>query len=134
MLSSFDYGGLHETMVVHHALRSLCGASLTPRVQITGEQKGCLDQANEEFACLGRNFAAFKRVVNGGSRLDDEFFWNIRFFEIFFMERVLEVSKSAEDLVKMLSAAGRVVTGRRDPHFDFDYSQSLHPADGRAEN
>jgi hypothetical protein len=103
-------------------------------LEITEEQKVYLDRANEEFACLGRNFASFRQVVGGGGRLDDEFFWNIRFLEIFFMERVLEFSKNAEDLVRLLSAAGRVITGRRDPHFDFDYSQGLHGAAARAES
>jgi len=125
VLSVFDYGGLHETVVVHHALRSLCGSSLSARLSITEEQKKSLDDANLEFKLLGENFARFKLEIGGDERVADGFFGNIRFFDIFFMERVLSVSRNAEELVKALSMAGRMVTGRRDSHFDFEYIRNI---------
>lgn len=120
VLSVFDYGGLHDSVSIHHALRGLCGSTLLCSKELALDQSKAFSDANKNLQAMNTAFLAYKETTTGNERECDVFFRNSRFIDAFFFERVLSVHSTPEAIINALSMQGSIHTGRRDNHFDFE--------------
>ncbi|CAN7335355.1 hypothetical protein LJR029_005726 [Caballeronia sp. LjRoot29] len=118
VISLSDHGGLHDASMVRHTLRVLQGASLTPRMAISAEQSELMAEVNLILGTLGRRSVEFSEIVDANK--EGDLFDGLLFHNIFFIEQLLLRERTAEKFISALLLGMRVVTGTRDPFFDYE--------------
>lgn len=117
VISLSDHGGLHDAATVRHTLRALQGATLTPKVAITEVQRSNMDEVNVILKTLEQRSLEFAKL--GSVDQEGDLFDGLLFHNIFFVEQLLLTERTAEKLLGALMTGMRMVTGTRDPFFDY---------------
>lgn len=117
VISLTDYGGLHDGAILRNMLRCLRGSTLSSKVTLSADQEASVSKANSILKTLGDRSNEFETVKGEDSNRD--LFDNLLFHNVFFIEHLLRTHRSGEALLSALVRGTRIVTGSRDPFFDF---------------
>ncbi|KVW05809.1 hypothetical protein WK91_34535 [Burkholderia cepacia] len=117
VISLTDYGGLHDGATLRNMLRCLRGSTLSSKATLTADQAASVSKANAILKTLGDRFNEFETVK--GENSDRDLFDNLLFHNVFFIEHLLRTERNGDALLSALVRGARIVTGSRDPFFDF---------------
>ncbi|WP_438391215.1 hypothetical protein [Caballeronia sp. DA-9] len=116
VISLGDYGGLHDAAIVRHTLRGFAGAILEPTNVLSGIELEALEEANEILQTLRTLATDFGKAKSKDD--DRDFFDNVVFHNVFFIEHMVERNRSAASFIGAILRGSRITNGSRDPFFE----------------
>lgn len=117
VVSLSDHGGLHDAATVRHMLGIVQNIELSLNREVSAEHSAQISAVNKIFGTLRRRSLDFAELVN----IDEEgdLFDGLLFHNIYFVEQLLLKERTGEKFLNALLVGQRLVTGTRDPFFDY---------------
>jgi hypothetical protein len=116
VISLGNYGGLHDAAIARHTLRGFAGATLESTKGLSASEHEALEDANGILRTLRTLAAEFDKAKPKDD--DRNFFDNVVFHNVFFIEHMIERNRSPKSFIEALLRGSRITTGSRDPFFE----------------